>query len=176
MIKTFEQFISENCGSTNCNLRWTEIDKVDFKKLNTYVFRGKSKPRPGEYTFGIITIPLGGVDMPVSDLNDTPICEHIKKKYESVINVEDIDEQNWNSNNDLKKLLNFDDYILVRYPRFALEKRLDPRRCEESPWHYEVQMYFAGDRIDAVDHDLSSEQLDIDTVQWIKLEKKIIIF
>lgn len=171
MIKTFEQFISESCSSTNCNLKWTEIDKVDFKRLNTYVFRRKSKPRPGEYTFGIISIPFGGIDMPVSKHNDTPICEHIKK-YESAVHVEDIDEQYWNSNNDLKKLLDFSDYILVRYPRFALEKRLDPRRCEENPWHYEVQMYLGGDRIDGVDHDLSSEQLDIDTVQWIKLEKK----
>lgn len=168
-IKTFEQFISESCSSPDCMLRWTDVNKVDFKKLNTYVLKRKNTAREGEYTFRVISIPFGGVDMPLKDRNleGITISEYINK-CESAINVEDI-QDGWNSNEGLKSLLEFDDYILVRYPRFALEKRLDPRRCEENPWHYEVQMYLGGDRIDGVDHKLSSEQLDIDTVEWIKL-------
>lgn len=167
MIKTFEQFISESCSSPNCMLKWTDADKVDYKKLNSYVLKKKNTARKGGYSFKLVTIPMGGVDMPISEHNDTPISEYINK-CEFAINVEDI--QDWNSNNDLKSSLNFSDYILIRYPCFALEKRLDPRRCEERPWHYEVQMYLGDDRIDGVHHDLSSEQLDIDTVEWVKLD------
>lgn len=171
MIKTFEQFISESCSSPNCMLRWTEIDKVDFKKMNTYVVKKKSNARPGEYNYNLLTIPMGGLDMPVrnkwSKHDDTPISEYIKT-CESAINVEDIDEQDWNSNNDLKSSLSFDDYCLLRYPRFEMEQRLDPGRCKEHPWHYEVQMYLGGDKFDGVDHKLSSE-LDLDTIEWCKL-------
>lgn len=171
MIKTFEQFISESCSSPNCMLRWTEIDKVDFKKLNTYVVKKKSNARPGEYNYNLLTIPMGGLDMPVrnewSKHDDTPISEYIKT-CESAINVEDVQEQDWNSNNDLKSSLKFDDHCLIRYPRFELEQRLDPGRCKEHPWHYEVQMYLGGDKFDGVDHKLSSE-LNLDTIEWVKL-------
>ena len=165
MIKTFEQFISESCSSPNCMLRWTDADKVDYKILNTYVLKKKSNARKGEYAFNLITIPLGGVDMPVSEHSNTTISEYISK-FESAINVEDI--QDWNSNNDLKSSLKFSEQCLLRYPRSEQEKRLDPKRCEERPWHYEVQMYLGGNKFDVVRHRLS-EYLDIDTIEWCKL-------
>ena len=168
MIKTFEQFISESCSSPNCMLKWTDADKVDYKKLNTYVLKKKNANRKGGYSFIAVTIPFGGLDMPISKRNDTPISEYIKT-CKSAINVNDIQEQDWNSNNDLKSSLTLGESCLIRYPRFEMEKRLDPGRSKENPWHYEVQTYFSGDRFDAVDHELSSEQLDIDTVEWIKL-------
>ena len=78
MIKTFEQFISESCSSPNCMLKWTDADKVDYKKLNTYVLKKKNANRKGGYSFIAVTIPFGGLDMPISKRNDTPISEYIK--------------------------------------------------------------------------------------------------
>jgi hypothetical protein len=147
-------------------LKWTDADKVDYKKLNTYVLKKKNTARKGEYSFKLITIPMGGVDMPISKHDDTLISDRIKT-FESAINVEDV--QDWNNNNDLKSSLKFGDHCLLRYPRFEMEKRLDPKRCEENPWHYEVQMYLGGNKFDGVDHDLSSD-LDIDTIEWAKLD------
>jgi hypothetical protein len=164
MIKTFEQFISESCSSPNCMLRWTDADKVDYRPLDCFVMKKKNNARKGEYIYRLLFIPMGGVDMPMSKDNDTPISEYIKT-CESAINVEDI--QDWNTNDGLKTL-KFGDHCLLRYPRFEMEKRLDPKRCEENPWHYEVQMYLGGDKFDGVDHKLSSE-LNLDTIEWCKL-------
>jgi hypothetical protein len=167
MIKTFEQFISESCSSSNCMLSWTEVDGVNFKKLNSYVLKKKNTARKGGYSFKLITIPMGGVDMPMSKHDDTPISEYINK-CEFAINVEDI--QDWNSNNDLKSSLTFGDSCLIRYPRFEQEKRLDPKRTEEQPYHYEVQLYLGGRQFDDVRNEWASTIEDKDTIEWVKLD------
>ena len=157
MIKSFEQFISEGHISSDSRLNWEPIDRVAFKPYSEYVIKKRNKVVEGKYLYKVEKIPYGGLDEPMSEKHDDIV---------SAININDIQE--WHSNNEAKGALKFGDKCLIRYPRFALEKRLDPQRAKEKPYHYEVQMYLGG-KFDTVDHDLSST-LDVDTVEWCKLD------